>query len=201
MLPLAKNHQLAKTLLLAVGIAAVPSCSSLPSRAFLRYSAVDKEVRDWQPVGAGAGTATGTGTTTPTGQHSPRRWTTTALGVTFEVDLDANGTRIQVSGQNRSGRSIEVAVGSESTRGSDIAVGELQKRPVDRLAAEGVPDFAPYRSLERTEVPAAWRAEFFLDSPLGREPTVGQYIVLVLEVWRGEEFARRRLPLIATNRG
>ena len=64
-----------------------------------------------------------------------------------------------------------------------------------------MPDFAPYRSLDRVEIPDQWRTTFFLDNPLGREPTVGQYIVLVLEVWRGGEFARRRLPLVATNRG
>ena len=49
-------------------------------------------------------------------------------------------------------------------------------------------------------VESGWRASFYLDSPLGREPSYGQYFVMTVEARLASgDVERRSLPLVATN--
>ena len=60
----------------------------------------------------------------------------------------------------------------------------------------------PYVSMQPAEIRTGWRGTFFLDSPLGRDPTIGQQVQLVLEVRDAKGgFERRLLSLVATNAG
>jgi hypothetical protein len=163
--------------LLLIGCAGLlSSCSQLPSRPFLRLSAVD--VQGWQSPRPGV--------------HA-----VTIADVSITAALDRPDTRLLLTCRNHGDAVASIAVGTESARGRSAAIGEIRIRPEDRLTAEGLPDFAPCRSLEPFGVDPAWMAEFYLDAPLGREPTVGQYFVLVVEVRRGDGVQRALLPLTA----
>lgn len=167
-------------LALLLPVACGSSCSTSPPRAWLRYEPSDPS--GWQV-------------------ELPGRLSTTVHGARFVADLHDRSTRIQLTAVNPTGRDLEVAVGPESARGLTAAIGELRARPLERAAVEGVPDFVPYQALQPVPVRAGWQVEFFLDTPLGREPTIGQYLVLELEVRDGGDLQRRRLPLVATNTG
>jgi hypothetical protein len=95
---------------------------------------------------------------------------------------------------------IELRVGPEATRNPTAAIGEMRVLPLGKMPVENVPDYQPYVAQKPVSVPNGSRATFYLDTPLGREPTVGQYLVLVIEA-RDERagFERRLLSLVATN--
>ena len=166
-----------RTLSATLVLALLAACNSPLPDGRLRFWPEDP--RDWSETGAG-------------------QLVTTALGARCSIDLNRRDTRIWLVVDNEAGPTLSVAVGAESARDSTPAVGERRLRPVDSDQLESVRDFVPYRSLQAIEIEAGWRAEFFLDNPLGREPTTGTYLVLVLEVRAGENLQRRLLPLVAS---
>ena len=172
---------MARRLLLFTTLAVLSACSTPPPTAWLRYEAADPN--GWMLEGDG-------------------RLSVTLLGARLLVDLHQQQTRVELIVENGTTQDLEVRVGPEATRAPTAAIGELLRRPLDRGHGEEVPEFVPYLSMQRAEVRANWRGVFDLDSPLGREPTIGQYLVLVIEVRDGKGgFERRLLPLVATNAG
>jgi hypothetical protein len=123
------------------------------------------------------------------------------LGTTVVVETHAHDLRLEVAVENPTTRAVEVRLGPEATRKPDAAIGEYQPRRLDHSRVEGAGDFAPYLSMQPVQVEPGFRTLFALDSPLGREPSIGHYLVLVVEVRAAGRSERRLLPLQATNSG
>ena len=153
-------------------------CAATPARGGLRYSA--RPGAGWTETG-------------------PGRLSTEMLGATVFVDLHARDARLEVAFENPTDRAVEVRLGPEATRKPDAAIGEFQPRRLDRSHVEGATDFLPYLTMQPVQVEPGFRTLFALDSPLGRDPSIGQFLVLVIEVRAGGRFERRLLPLQATN--
>lgn len=122
-------------------------------------------------------------------------------GARFAVDLSGSSTRIEVVATNTSGGPLVVRMGGEGTS-SDLRIGELLQRPVEPEPGATGPDYLPYNSLQPVTVEDGWRTVFYLDAPLGRDPSYGQYFVFTVEAARPSGPAERRsLPLTAVNVG
>lgn len=165
--------------LLALALVATSACHHIGPKPWLRY----------EPTGAHVWESTGDG-----------RLATTMHGCRVEVDLHDTQTRVELIAPNSSGQDLEFRVGPDAAGDPQTAIGEVQRRPLDNKPGEEVLDYVPYVPMQRMEVRHGWRAIFALDSPLGREPAMGQYFVLVVEC-RDPKGAleRRLLPLTATN--
>jgi hypothetical protein len=155
------------------------SCSTPPPRPWLRF----------QPAG-------------------PTNWTTDASGLLVgrlhgadvAIDLNRTQTRVQVSVKNTTAAPIEFRMGPEAgaPRG---AIGEVLLRPLSPPAASG-PDMMPYNGMQPMVVDGGWSGTFYLDTPLGRDPALGQYFVLTVEARNASGAVERRtLPLVAANAG
>ena len=66
-------------------------------------------------------------------------------------------------------------------------------------AGAGAPDYVPYTSRQDVRVEAGWRAVFHLDSPLGREPSYGQFFVCDIEVGSAGAVERCALPVVVAH--
>ena len=162
-------------------LALLAACAALPPQPWLRYVARD-------PAGWTAG------------EHG--RLMTTLLGAAIAVDLHERETRVDLIVENSTGGDLVVRLGAETTQAPTAAIGEVQRRRLDQARAEDVPEIVPYVSMQPAEVRTGFRATFALDNPLGREPTIGQYFVLVVEARDSKGgLERRLLPLTATNAG
>jgi hypothetical protein len=119
-----------------------------------------------------------------------------------EIALDPHAPHIEVGVGNPTARAVTVRLGPQATHRPEQSIGELQHQPLDAARAEGRSEFLPFLSMQSIEVVAGTRTVFHLDDPLGREPVVGHYMVLVLEVDGADgRRDRRLLPLVATNIG
>jgi hypothetical protein len=119
-------------------------------------------------------------------------------GAELRLDLNRTQTRIEMAVVNSSAAPIEVRVGAEASQ-REVAVGEVLRRP---LSGVGGPPTEPYNTMQAVVVEPAWRATIYLDAPLGRDPIVGQFFVLTVEVRNtAGDVERRSLPLVATNAG
>jgi hypothetical protein len=157
------------------------ACNTSPPTAWLRYEPQD--LTGWQSAGDGM-------------------VTTTMLGARVDVDLKKRDTRIELAIENDTGGDLRVRVGPEASQAPTAAIGELRRRRIDQTRAEDVRDFVPYVSMQSEVLTTGFSGTFFLDCPLGREPTIGQQIQLVLEVRNAKNgFERRLLSLVATNAG
>lgn len=142
----------------------------------------------------------------PSGQHNfaagPEGvWVTRLHGADVALDLNRTQTRVQVTVTNASGAPVELRMGPEASapRG---AIGELLLRQVDGAAGIGGPDMQPYTTMQKVVLESGWRGTFYLDSPLGREPVLGQYFVFTIEGRnQAGDVERRSMPLLATNAG
>jgi hypothetical protein len=132
-------------------------------------------------------------------ETGPGRYSTAMLGAAVVVDLHADDPGIEIAVENPTQRAVEVRLGPEATRTPDAAIGEYQPRRLDRSRVEGASDFAPYLTMQPVQVEPGIRTLFALDNPLGRDPSIGQYLVLVVEIRAQGRFERRLLPLQATN--
>ena len=123
----------------------------------------------------------------------------TALGARCRIDLGRRDTLIHLVVENPTESVLRVATGTESARALLDAIGDCRLRSLDGQR-EPVHDYQPYRSLEALEIEPGWRLDFFLERPLGRAPTLGQYLVLLVDVQRGEERRLLQLPVMARGR-
>ncbi len=121
-------------------------------------------------------------------------------GVAIEVTMAADAPQLELSFVNDAPTRVVVRLGPESMRAASTAIGEVQLRHVDRARHDGTTDYLPYLAMQDFEIPPGGRAVFYLDSPLGRDPLLGQYFVLAIELRReGAPMMRSLLPLQATN--
>lgn len=156
------------------------ACHTPAPRPWLRYARAGDT--DWKQGDAGLLTAT-------------------LHGAQVTVDLGQRQTRIEVRVDNGTAAPIEFRMGPEASS-PRAAIGEVKLRPRSGPVGVPGPDIVPYNSMQRLVVDADWRGTFYLDTPLGREPGIGQYFVFTVEA-RDPAGAceRRTLPLIATNAG
>ena len=142
----------------------------------------------------------------PSGQHNwtggpEGTWVARLHGADVAMDLNRTQTRVQVTVTNRSTAPVEVRMGPEasSPRG---AIGELLLRAIDGPAGVGGPPMQPYNTMQKVVVENGWGATFYIDTPLGREPVLGQYFVFTVEGRNQKgDVERRSMPLMATNAG
>lgn len=163
-----------------VVLLALAACNTPPPQAWLRFQ--------------------------PSGQHNwvagPNGlWLCRLHGADVQMDLNRTQTRVQVTVTNSSAAPVEIRMGPEASAPQG-AIGELLLRQTDVVGASGGPDMAPYTTMQRVTVEAGWRATFYIDSPLGREPVLGQYFVFTVEGRNAAgDVERRSIPLLATNAG
>jgi hypothetical protein len=169
-----------RTALLLVVPFVFAGCSAGPAKPWLRFVADDP--KGWQTGADG-------------------RLTTQVLGASVRADLHTRDPQIELQVENRSGGDLSIRVGPEATQTPTASIGDLRRRPLDQSRGEDVTkDYVPYVSMQSIEVRNGWRAEFYLLNPLGREPSIGQYLVLVIELHDAKGAVDRRyLPLVATN--
>jgi hypothetical protein len=169
-----------RTALLLVVPFVLAGCSSGPPKPWLRFVAEDP--KGWQTAADG-------------------RLTTQVLGASLQVDLHTRDPQIELQVDNRSGGDVSIRVGPEATQTPTASIGDLRRRPLDQSRGEDVTkDFVPYVSMQSIELRNGWRAEFYIMSPLGRDPSIGQFLQLVIEVHDAKGTVdRRSLPLVATN--
>lgn len=142
----------------------------------------------------------------PNGPHSwaagpDGRWLTRLHGVDIAMELNLVQTRVQVTVTNASSAPVEMRMCPEAASPKE-AIGEVLLRPIDGPPGVPGPEMAGYVVRQPVSVAAGWRATFFLDRPLGREPSLGQSFVLTVEAKnQAGEVERRSMPLVATNAG
>lgn len=121
-------------------------------------------------------------------------------GLTAVVDLGQRQTRLELTVENPGQREQVLKVGADAASAT-AAIGEVWRRPLGAGAGEGVQEAMPYRAGDPVELPAGWRAVFFVDSPLGREPSLGQQLTFTVEVRDPQSGVHHHatLPLVATN--
>lgn len=164
-----------------MSVALLPGCNTPPPRGWLRYE--------------------------PSGPHSWRltpegQLTVDALGAQVLVDLNRKDTRVEMLVRNTTSVDLAFRAGPTASETPASAIGEVQRKPIDPGRGEEVRDYEPYLSMQEVEVRSGWQTTFYLDSPLGRDPVLGQYFVLVVEARdAGGRRQRHTLPLVATNSG
>ncbi|MBL9079119.1 MAG: hypothetical protein JNL08_16575 [Planctomycetes bacterium] len=134
--------------------------------------------------------------TNPNGLHAGN-----LHGAEVTIDLGRQQTRVQITIDNRGPAPVEFRIGPEGGA-PRVAIGEVLLRQLDAPSGLGGPPIQPYTAQQPLAVESGWRATFYLDSPLGREPVLGQYFVLSVEA-RSAAGAneRRTLPLRAIHAG
>ena len=166
---------------MVVALLALVACNTPPPQPWLRFQPDGHN--DW--------------TTAPDGRLATR-----LHGAEAVVDQPPTETRVQVTVTNTSAEAVEMRMGPEGGRVPRAAIGQVLLRPVDGPPGAGGPDMLPYNTMQAVTVEPGWRGTFYLDSPLGRDPVLGQYFVLAVEANnKAGAVERRRLPLIATNAG
>lgn len=142
-------------------------------------------------------------------QNGPTNWGTNADGLhagrlhgaEVTIDLGKKQTRIEVQVQNTGSAPVEFRVGPEGGQ-PRAAIGEVLLRPIGGVTPAAGPDMQPYGAMAPIKVEPGFRATFYLDSPLGREPVFGQFFVLAVEARDAAGTNERRtLPLRAVNAG
>jgi hypothetical protein len=140
-------------------------------------------------------------------QDGPTQWATDSSGryagrmhgADVTIDLGKKQTRVEIVIDNASAAPVEFRVGPDGGQPRQ-AIGEVLLRQAG--APAGSDGMQPYRSMQPFAVPAGWRATFYLDSPLGRDPVLGQYFVLAVEASDATGTNERRtLPLRAVTSG
>jgi hypothetical protein len=154
---------------------ALASCHVMPPRPWLRYEL--DGVTDWSRLDDGLIGGV-------------------VLGASVSVDLSNPETRMLVVVENTTDDSLELRIGPDAGASKD-AIGEVLLRQLGGPAVGG-PQMQAYTSRQPMTIDGGWRATFYLDRPLGREPKLGQYFVLTtrLESQDGE-VVRRSLPVVA----
>lgn len=140
-------------------------------------------------------------------QDGPTQWATNADGLyagrlhgaDVTIDLGKKQTRVQIVVDNATRAPVEFRVGPDGGQ-PRAAIGEVLLRQAGGPA--GSSGMQPYRAMQPLVVEPGWRATFFLDSPLGRDPVLGQYFVLAVEASDATGTNERRtLPLRAITSG
>ncbi len=160
------------------GVLFVAACQTPPPRTWMRYR-----------------------------QDGPTEWATNSSGLyagrlhgaDVTIDLGKKQTRIEVVVNNGSAAPVEFRIGPDGGQ-SRSAIGEVLLRQIGGTA--GSAGMLPYNSLQPLTVEPGVCATFYLDSPLGRDPVFGQFLVLSVEARDASgKKERRTLPLRAETAG
>lgn len=167
------------TCLCIVSLAMFAACHTPPPRSWMRYE-LDGGT-EWSQLGAG-------------------KFGGSYFGANVSIDLYNPDTRVLVVVENSGPQPVQFAIGPEAGSTND-AIGEVLLRQVAG-ASDGGPPMRSYVAKQALTIESGWRATFYLDRPLGRDPKLGQYFVLGTEI-RGagedgaSESVRRFLPVVA----
>lgn len=158
-----------------VSLMLLAACHTPPPRPWLRYEL--DGVTEVAQLGAG-------------------KFGSSAFGADVSIDLYNPDTRVLVVVDNPSDEALTVRLGPDAGAPQD-AIGEVLLRQLSGPAAGG-PPMRGYVAMNGCKVEAGWRATFYLDRPLGKDPKLGQYFVFAVEVenQKGER-VRRFLPVVA----
>jgi hypothetical protein len=162
-------------------VLALASCGALPKTTErpslgLRYRAVDPV--DW------------------TGDRTQWLQTTMAKAPVM-VDFLSPQSRLVLTVENPTKEPLQVRVGPQSGAAKGAAIGEvrMQRRGGGRL--EGSSGYAPFLPRSLVTVEPECQAVFYIDAPLGHEPRVGEFAVILVEVGpRDAKPERRLLPIV-----
>lgn len=140
-------------------------------------------------------------------QDGATQWSTNSSGLyagrlhgaDVTIDLGKKQTRVEIVIDNATAAPVEFRIGPDGGQ-PRTSIGEvLLRRPGEPAGSAGM---QPYRAQQPLVVDAGWHATFYLDSPLGRDPVLGQYFVLAVEASDATGTNERRtLPLRAVNAG
>lgn len=121
------------------------------------------------------------------------------LGVQIVVDLARRDARLVVTAENPTGSPITLRFGPHVEVARELSLGELRRHRLDGTPIEGGSAYQPFLPMQDLAIAPATRLLAFVDSPSGREPRAGDYLVLAFEVERaGRRPERRLLPIVAT---
>ena len=119
-------------------------------------------------------------------------------GAVATVDLRGRDARVLLIVENPGRSVLRVKLSPQSGGDRTAALGEVRHQRIDGSALEGRSSYEPFLPAQSIELEAQQRAVFYVDCPLGREPVLGEYAVLVIEIEpRGGPMERRLLPLAA----
>ncbi len=122
---------------------------------------------------------------------------TTMGAAPVTVELLRPESRLVITVENPTPSPLHVRVGPQSGAAKDVAIGEVRLQTRDGRRIEGESAYAPFVPRSLVTVEPQCRAVFYVDAPLGREPTVGEFAVLLVEVGEPDVKPERRLlPLI-----
>lgn len=168
--PMAKNRCLC-----FAAAALLAACHTPPPRSWMRYELDGKT--EWS-------------------QQGPGKFGGSHFGADVSIDLYNPDTRVHVVVENSGPEAIQFEIGAEAGASKE-AIGEVLLRQIDG-GVEGGPAMQSYVAKQALAVESGWRATFYLDRPLGRDPKLGQYFVLGAEIQGAEgESVRRYLPVVA----
>lgn len=107
---------------------------------------------------------------------------------------------LEVTVDNPGDQDLEVRIGVQGPAPT-WAVGEVRRQPPRATRGEGMVRAQPYLAHAPLRLDRGWRAWFELDGLLEREPTIGHYLVLEIEVGVVGQAVRERrlLPMVASN--
>lgn len=124
----------------------------------------------------------------------------TLAGAPVVVDFTSTESRLVLTFDNPTKQLLHVRIGAQSGSSRDAAIGEvrMQRRGGGRL--EGATGYAPFLANSLVSVEPECRAVFYVDAPLGREPSIGEYAVLHVQVGApGVKPERRLLPIVVAS--
>lgn len=128
-----------------------------------------------------------------------QRVTAILAGAVATVDLQSPEARIVLTVENDTAGILRVRLYPQVQSDPTSALGEVRHQRLDGRNIEGSPGYAPFLPSQPVEVAARERVVFYVDCPLLREASIGEYVVLLLEI--GDESGkseRRLLPLVAS---
>lgn len=127
-----------------------------------------------------------------------QRVTAILAGAVATVDLQSPEARIVLTIDNDTAGILRVRLYPQVEGEKNSALGEVRHQRLDGKNLEGSPGYAPFLPSQPVEVGPGERALFYVDCPLGREASIGEYAVLLLEVSaESGKSERRLLPLVA----
>ena len=113
------------------------------------------------------------------------------------ADLSSPESRLVLTVENPSATPLHVRVGPQSGAAKDVAIGEVRLQTREGRRIEGESSYAPFVPRSLVTVDPQCRAVFYIDAPLGRDPRVGDFVVLLVEVGAPDAKPERRLlPLL-----
>ena len=157
------------------GLAMLAACHTPPPRSWMRYELDGRT--EWSRLGEG-------------------KFGGSYFGANVSIDLYDPDTRVLVVVENPGEHAVQFMIGPEGGT-AKAAIGEVLLRQMVG-AVDGGPPMQSYVAKQPLTVAGGWRATFYLDRPLGRDPKLGQYFVLGAEIEGAEgEPVRRYLPIVA----